>query len=592
MSARGVARLSDDLVNKIAAGEVVERPASVVKELVENALDAGAVRVSVTIDDGGKKLIKVADDGSGMGRADAELAIERHATSKLAKLVELQAIATHGFRGEALPSIASVSQLLLRTAEAQSKGGTEIDVRHGRREHVRDAGHPRGTTVEVRDLFGAVPARRKFLRSSATEAGHVAEAVTLLALSRPDVGFFLDSAGRELIRAPAVATLRERAFQLFGADWLAGVVPVDSGHDWVSVRGFVSRPDGPVSTRARLRIFVNGRAIRDRGLAKAVSEGFRAAGAAARLAEAVLFVAAPLHLVDVNVHPAKAEVRFSDPGLVWKAVMHAVRDGLSQGVRGNAPTVSLDAAAAPVAPAADGDGNWRVREAVEGYLAAAATPRQQGLAGFSAHDAVADAPRPTTIVLGQHRGTYIVATDGDEILFYDQHTSHERVRFEAILESLARGRVPSQRLLTPLVAPVAPGLLPLLEDGEHAAALAQLGYEAEPFGGGSVRIGAVPELVAGRDPLRQLLNLLADFQERERSEWQVSGPQQRLAATLACHSAARAGETLSAAAMQAIVDSLARTAHPTLCPHGRPTVVRVPAHELTRWFERVGWTRR
>jgi DNA mismatch repair protein MutL len=333
---------------------------------------------------------------------------------------------------------------------------------------------------------------------------------------------------------------------------------------------------------------VNGRAVRDRGLAKAVSEGFRAAGAAARLAEAVLFVEAPLHLVDVNVHPAKAEVRFSDPGLVWKAVMQAVRDGLSQGVRGNAPAVSLD------------DGNLQVREAVEGYLASAAAPAQHRFEGFSVAPGTANTfegaapppPSPSITVLGQHRGTYIVASDGDEVLFYDQHTSHERVRFEAILESLARGRVPSQRLLTPLVAAVAPSLLPLLEDAEHAAALAQLGYEVEPFGGGSLRLGAVPELVAGRDPLKQVVDLLADFQERERSGWLVSGAQQKLAATLACHSAARGGETLSAAAMQAIVDSLARTAHPTLCPHGRPTVVRVPAHELTRWFERVGWTRR
>lgn len=574
-------RLPDDLVNKIAAGEVVERPASVVKELVENAMDAGATRVNVTIDEGGKKLIRVIDDGSGMGRADAELAVERHATSKIERLSELQEIATHGFRGEALPSIASVSHTVLRTAEAGAPAGTEIDIRHGRREHARDAGHPRGTTVEVSDLFGAVPARRKFLRSAATEAGHVAEAMTLLALGRPDVGFFLESAGRRLVEAPTAAGLRERVFQLFGPGWLDEVVPVDGGHDWVRVHGYISRPDGPATTRARLRLFVNGRAIRDRSLSKAVSEGFRAAGASGRLAEAVLFVEAPLHLVDVNVHPSKSEVRFADVGVVFRAVENAVREALSAGARQSAPRAVIDG----------------VREAAEGYLAFGATEPRDGLVSPARSWPAANAPEyqgeqaePHVVVLGQHRATYIVATDGDEVLLYDQHTSHERVRFEAILATLEGGHAPSQRLLAPVVAQVPPTLLPLIE--EHAAVLDRLGYEVAPFGGGSVRLSAVPELVARKDPLRHLLDLLEDFHDRQRGEWLVTGSQQRLTATLACHSAARAGETLSVPAMRAIVEALGRTTHPTLCPHGRPTMVRVPKDEVSRWFERVGWRRR
>ena len=574
-------RLPDDLVNKIAAGEVVERPASVVKELVENALDAGAARVSVTIDEGGKKLIRIVDDGSGMGRADAELAVERHATSKIERLSELQEIATHGFRGEALPSIASVSHTVLRTAEAGASEGTEIDIRNGRHEHVRDAGHPRGTTVEVRDLFGAVPARRKFLRSAATEAGHVAEAMTLLALARPDVGFFLESAGRSLVEAPTTAGLRERVFQLFGARWLEEVVPVDGGHDWVRVHGYVSRPDGPATSRARMRLFVNGRAIRDRSLSKAVTEAYRAAGASGRLAEAVLFVEAPLHLVDVNVHPSKSEVRFADVGVVFRAMEHAVREALSAGARRSAPRAVIDG----------------VREAAESYLAFGATePRDDHMSPVGPRPG-AEAPEPeggTTeaqvVVLGQHRATYILATDGDEILLYDQHTSHERVRFETIIGALEDGQAPSQRLLAPVVAQVPPTLLPLIE--EHAAVLDRLGYEVAPFGGGSMRLSAVPEIMARKDPLRHLLELLEDFHDRQRGEWLVTGSQQQLAATLACHSAARAGETLSVPAMRAIVEALRRTAHPTLCPHGRRTMVRVPKDEVSRWFERVGWRRR
>ncbi len=252
-----VQRLPDDLVNKIAAGEVVERPASVVKELCENALDAGARGVHVEIEDGGTTLVRVRDDGHGMGRADAELSLERHATSKLRALEDLQRIATHGFRGEALPSIAAVAELVLRTRADGEAAGTEIEVAHGRRRHLRDVGHPRGTTVEVRDLFGTLPARRKFLRAAATEASHVAEAVTLLALARPETGFSLRSGGRTVIETPPVDGLAARLFQLFGAGLLEDLASVEGGSEWATVRGFVSRPDRPRPPRPSLRLFVN-----------------------------------------------------------------------------------------------------------------------------------------------------------------------------------------------------------------------------------------------------------------------------------------------------------------------------------------------
>jgi DNA mismatch repair protein MutL len=583
-----VERLPDDLVNQIAAGEVVERPASVVKELVENALDAAAGHVKVEIEAGGKSLVRVSDDGHGMGREDACLALERHATSKLRRLGDLFSLQTHGFRGEALPSIASVSHLVLRTREGEASAGTEIEVRDGRLVHVKDVGHPRGTTVEVRDLFGGVPARRKFLRADATEAGHVAEALTLLALARPGTGVVLTSGGRTVLQAPPVAGLRERIYQLFGARYLEELVEVDGGADWAKVRGFVSRPERTAASRPAFRLFVNGRAVRDRGLAKAVSEAFRATGARDARAETLLFLDAPAHLVDVNVHPAKAEVRFADPRTAWAAVERAVRDALSRGTRAHAPRADTARIAAAVETFSGGPP--RVAETAPRW------PRAGAGAVAAALPLPEDAPAPAPLlagapptVLGQHRNTYIVASDGEDLLLVDQHTAHERVRFERLMRQLEAGGAESQLLLAPLVFTPAPALRPVLESGRRE--LAALGYDVEPFGGDAVRVRAVPAVLPAGDPGRALEALLRDLLEREGSEWLVTGWREKVAATLACHSAVRAGQPLVPEVLSAIVRDLARTAHPTLCPHGRPTVVRVPRGEVTRWFGRGGWRR-
>ncbi len=579
-----IERLPDDLVNKIAAGEVVERPASVVKELVENSLDAGATTIAVEIEAGGKTLVRVRDDGCGMDRDDAARAIERHATSKLRSFADLQSIASHGFRGEALPSIASVSHLVLRTRVDGVAAGTEVEVRHGALVHVRDAGHPVGTTVEVRDLFGAVPARRKFLRADSTEAAHVADAVTLLALTRPGTGFTLLSGGRPVVQAPPVDGLAARLYQIYGSAFLDDLVPVEGGADWAHVRGFVTRPDRPSPPRAALRLFVNGRAVRDRALSKALVEGYRAAGAGDRRPEAFLFLEAPLHVVDVNVHPAKSEVRFADGRTVWRAVESAVREALASAGR-----------LAPRAALAGELGAERVAEAAEAYLArplsfgapAAVAPRS---AAISDAPALADdEPAAGPSVLGQHRNTYIVATDGEDLLLFDQHTAHERVRFEAVVARLERRTVEAQMLLAPVVVTLAPDLLPVVE--ARQGELTAVGFDVEGFGGGSVRVSSVPALLGGRDPGRALEALLRDLLERESAQWQVAGARDRLAATLACHTAVRAGQALSREVMTAIVKDLAATTHPTLCPHGRPTQVRIPRGDVTRWFERTGWRR-
>ena len=562
-------------MDKIAAGEIVERPASVVKELVENALDAGARSVEIEIEKGGKSLIRVRDDGHGMGREDALLALERHATSKLRRLEDLNAMRTHGFRGEALPSIASVSHLLLRTREDPGPAGTEVEVRHGGRAEVRDAGHPRGTTVEVRDLFGAVPARRKFLRADATETSHVVEAVTLLALGRPETGFVLSSGSRTILQASPVDRLRDRLFQVMGSTALDELVPIEGGVDWASVTGFVSRPDGQGSGRPVIRLFVNGRAVRDRALTKALGEGYRAAAAGECRGQAFLFAGAPQHLVDVNVHPAKTEVRFADPRTVWVAVERAVAAGLSAGARAAAPTAT---------PRRIESGGLSVPLPRTAYAASvpAATPM------------VREGPPPVAApppnVIGQHRNTYILVSGGEDLVLVDQHTAHERVRYEALLERVASRAVESQVLLLPIVTTLPPDLRPVAE--ANAGLLLDLGFDIEPFGGGALRVRAVPALLGTRDPGAALESMLRDLREREATDWIVTGARERLAASLACHSAVRAGQPLSRESMTAIVQDLGRTEHPNLCPHGRATTVRIPRDEVSRWFGRSGWKRR
>jgi DNA mismatch repair protein MutL len=584
-----IERLPDDLVNKIAAGEVVERPASVVKELVENALDAEASSVTVEIEGGGKDLVRVRDDGHGMGAEDAARALERHATSKLRELADLERMSTHGFRGEALPSIASVSHLRLRTCEAGAAAGTEVEVRHGQAAAARETGHPRGTTVEVRDLFGAVPARRKFLRSDGTESSHVAEALTLLALARPDVGFLLSSSGRTVLQAPPVDGLFARVHQVFGRTYADELVPVEGGQAWAGVRGFARSPQSSAA-RGIVRLFVNGRAVRDRAIARAVTEAYRATGARDPRPEVLLFVDVPRHMVDVNVHPAKTEVRFAEPRTVWSAVEHAVRDALGAGARRSAPRVELSAEIGPGSERGPAPG-W---PSAGGGATLVAEPRDAwgGARTLTAAEsesvaALLEGAPPT--VLGQHRNTYIVVTDGEDLIVVDQHTAHERVRFEALGDRLASGSVESQILLVPIVVTLAPRLRPSLEKEQET--LRGLGFDIDPFGGDAVRVRAVPAVLGARDPGAALEALLADLVDRESAEWAVSSARDRVAATLACHSAVRAGQPVALEAMRAIVSGLWAARQPATCPHGRPTRVRVPREDVSRWFRRTGWTR-
>jgi DNA mismatch repair protein MutL len=367
---------------------------------------------------------------------------------------------------------------------------------------------------------------------------------------------------------------------------------VEDGTDWATVRGFVSRADRPRPSRPSLRLFVNLRPVRDRALSKAVAEAYRATGGRDRGFEAFLFLEVPAHVVDVNVHPAKTEVRFADARTAFAAVERAVRRALAAGSTAY-PSVEVvehghSAASVPA----------RVEAAVDRHLGRASAETSYREAGLPLVDRVregVEAPpsglalAPAT-VLGQHRLTYIVATDGEELVLYDQHTAHERVRFEQLADKASRHAVESQGLVTPAVLTLPPALQPVLD--AHAELLRELGFDVEAFGGGSTRLRAIPSVLGVRDPGPALEGILADLAERDSGTWAVAGTRDRLAATLACHSSVRAGQALNPESMAAIVRDLARTSHPTLCPHGRPTVVRIPREELSRWFGRTGWRRR
>ncbi len=650
-------RLPAELANQIAAGEVVERPASVVKELVENALDAGASRIAVTVELGGKRLVRVEDDGAGMTAGEALLALERHATSKIRRVEDLAAITSLGFRGEALPSIASVSRLLLRTRARGASRGVEVRVAGGAVESTREIGAAEGTVIEVTDLFYNVPARRKFLKTDGAESAQVSRLVTQLALGRHGVGFTLTSGPRRLAQWPPVGSLRDRLFQLYkDRDDLVEVGKQAAG---VTVTGFVAGLAGGGGGRARgpQNVFVNGRAVKDGTLAHAVAHAYDAATIKERRPEVHLFIDLPPDRVDVNVHPTKAEVRFLERSLVHEVLRRAIGEALGTTA---APAVKLSGAAAgPAAPlaagpapasapdttgaasptdgaarasAADAAGGWRpvshrapetasgapaVGEARGGGAAAASGAPAAASAATSGAAGAADAGRPTLAdavrelrpdavrvdgaagasaapaggvvdrpmqPLGQLRDTFIIAVDEDGIAIIDQHVAHERVLFEQVMERLTAGRLESQGLLQPLVLDLPPAERQAL--AAHGAVLERLGFDVEAFGGDSVRIAAVPALVPLAASEAAVRGLAQDLDGLDGGA-AVDEALRRSAATTACHAAVKAHDRLTFEKMVWMLDALRRTAHSSVCPHGRPVVLRLSRREIERRFERI-----
>ena len=600
-----ITRLPDDLANQIAAGEVVERPASVVKELVENAIDAGGRRVAITVEYGGKKLIRVEDDGSGMDPDDARLCLERHATSKISRAVDLGAILTLGFRGEALPSIASVSHFRLRSRLRGSASGTEIRVNGGVIESVVEAGTPEGTLIEVADLFYNLPARRKFLKSDAGESAQVSKMVTQLAVCYPEVGFTLTSAGRKSLQCPPVATLEDRIYQIYGER--PDLIEVTREGGSIRVHGFVAALAESGPTRGPQHVFVNRRVVKDRTIAHAIFDAYSVASNRERSPELHLFIDIPADQIDVNVHPTKAEVRFREQSVVHQVVSRAVAEALG---RGYVPELQLrpsDLTAGrhptPLSiPGVLAGGVYTSRWTPETAAGEAVRVGDDGVSvslsaaaiGVGAGDGEGSSVRPSgaadsssvrpMIPLGQFRDTFIIAIDDDGICIIDQHVAHERVLFERIMERLTREPLESQRLLVPMMLDLPPAEREALVG--RSDALARFGFELDEFGGDTVKLTALPALLP-REACETAVRALAQDLEGLDRGIDVHEALKRIAATMACHAAVKANYPLTVEKMRHILEELRATAYSTVCPHGRPVMLRLTRREVEKNFERI-----
>ena len=649
--------LPEAVANKIAAGEVVERPASVVKELVENAVDAGATAVRIETEMGGKRMIRVIDDGHGMTHDDALLAFERHATSKLRTADDLLSIATLGFRGEALPSLAAVSRLLLETRDVNEPEGTRVEFAGGKLVNVKPAGVPAGTTVSVADIFYCVPARRKFLKSDTTELGHIASLVTHYALANPGKQFTLTTPTQTIIDCPPAEKLADRVYQLFGRQALEELVeiPVTSAASraaitetdlqageeaaTLTVTGFTSRPSVQRLNRNGIYVFVNRRLVRDRLILHAIHEAYRNIMPPNVFPATLLFLELPYDEVDVNVHPAKIEVRFRRSQFVHDST----RDAIRQALMNARPIASFVAAAATIAPNpvappgtfaggfAETSGNGGVPPALipsmeesgagSDYSAGgfdlasaplqpvpqrfafqpgnrlspgAAPPQENATPNWAENfsrttsDAPAALPRPEQIAdlkpLGQVSASFIVAVNGEGLWIVDQHVAHERVLFEQHLEARRAGKVEAQRLLMPMIIELGPRQLVMYEKiGEELAAN---GFEVEPMGPKSVAIQAVPAGVAANDA-EHLLREILDGLDRENAAISIDTLQSKIAASTACHAAIKVNMPLDQTKMEWLLAALAKTDCPMSCPHGRPVVLRYSVREIEKAFHRT-----
>jgi DNA mismatch repair protein MutL len=628
--------LSDTVANKIAAGEVVERPASVVKELLENSLDAGATDLRIATESGGRRLIRISDNGSGMLRDDALLAFERHATSKLSTIHDLDAIDTLGFRGEALPSIASVSRLILETHSAEETTGTRVEIAGGKLLSCDEAALGIGTTITVRDLFFNVPARKKFLRSDQTELAHIASLVTHYSLAHSDKSFELTHSGKELLRVDPVEGLRERVFQVFGGQILEELIELGDRRlsQTTVLRGFISRPQVQKPNRNSIFLFVNRRLIRDRTLLHALSAAYYNLMPAGAYPFALLFLDLNPAEVDVNVHPSKTEVRFRQSSLVHDFV----RDSLRQSLMEQRPAASVPRELSPAPPLPQVGArlpyseftqaieNMRFDEArtvlpvepstQEALPEFAMRPPRAPEARFDftgpailleeppqaqilrlrvpeSHggypDGVAEAaPSMATLSdlrpLGQLHESFILAAGRDGLWIIDQHVAHERILFEKILKQIAAGRVERQQLLMPQIVELTPAQQ--VEYARIADDLAAAGFETEPFGNRTIAVKAAPAGLAAADLERALQEIL-DIAEGELRRVSVDDLRRGIAASLACRAAIKINTKLEPAKIEWLISELAATECPMSCPHGRPVALRYATRDILRGFHRI-----
>jgi DNA mismatch repair protein MutL len=572
--------LADPLVDQIAAGEVIERPASVVKELIENALDAGARRLTIDIEHGGIRLVRVRDDGAGIAAAELSLALARHATSKIASLDDLERVASLGFRGEALPSIASVSRLTLRSRATGAAEAAEIESADGKTGEARPAAHPPGTTVEVRDLFHKVPARRKFLRADATEYQHVLRTITRLALSRFDVAFTLTHNRREQFSLPAAVGRLEREARiarLVGDDFVANSRHLTHAQAGLALEGWVGLPSQSRAQADRQYLYVNSRMVRDRLLANAARLGYRDVSHGGRHPVWVLYLTLDPMQLDVNAHPQKLEVRFRDSRGVHDFIFRTVERALAaSGVEaGESPPVLPGSLLARHAPADNGV-LWL------------------GEAPPAAHPALAirdDLPRqpapddgsPLGQAIAQLHGIYIVAQNTEGMVLVDMHAAHERVVYERLKTALDAGGGARQPLLIPAIVETSAADAELA--GQHCEELALAGIVVDRIGPVTLAIREVPVVLAGQDIAAVLRDALADLGHQGATH-RIDERQHELLANIACRSAVRAHRLLTIPEMNALLRDMERTERSGQCSHGRPTWTRVTLGELDRMFQR------
>jgi DNA mismatch repair protein MutL len=581
---RRIQVLPDAVANQIAAGEAVERPASVVKELAENALDAGAGRVEIAIERGGKRRIRVSDDGWGMGREDALLCLDRHATSKIARASDLQSVRTLGFRGEAIPSIASVSRMAIETSEGGDDTGTRITCDGGTITSVEDFPRQRGTTVEVRSLFYNAPARAKFLKSVAPETRAVSEVVTALALANPRVAFMLDSDERTLLALEPADDAPTRVGQIWGRDHATTLIPAVTSMNGLEVHGLVQRPDAAKPGVRRSYLFVNGRPFRAIGLLRAADRGYRTTIPEGARPWVFLYLRVPGGEVDVNVHPAKAEVRFRDHPRVETLIEDAVRGALDRADSAATLDTRLGTPRLPVPPLA-------VRERPQGqerpvaeaqmalFMAGAPTAAAENETGYALRDPDAGRPR-----LWQVLDTYVIAETRDGLLIVDQHSAHERILFQRLMDAFQAGGQHGQRLLFPLTLRLSAPEVSCIAD--LRGMLARAGFEVEGFGGDTVIVHAVPDPHPRFDAERAFREMIHELTHGSELVRSARNQHERIAMTFACKSAIKAGQRLSESEMHQLFDQLFATDLPYHDVHGRPTVVRLSTSELARKFGR------
>lgn len=562
-----IKKLPDDLVSKIAAGEVIERPFSVVKELVENSIDAQSKNIDIDIEDGGRKNIVILDDGIGMSPEDASLALERHATSKLESAEDLFRISTLGFRGEALPSIASVSFMTLETTRRgdQEKAvgtGIRLELEGGRLVKKGLTSLPVGTRIGIQNLFFNTPARLKFMKSNETEFSHIANWVESVALSRPEIGFTLRHNGKtELKSLPGLET-RLRIRDILGAEIAEFLHPVSSSRNRMDLSGFVTDHRASSTSPKSLYFFVNGRIVRDRTLQHAVLSAYENLLMKHRYPWTVLYLTVPPDFVDVNVHPTKSEVKFANGSLVHEFVKDSVRRVLGQGggqeILQGVPVV----AGAPLGAPHFGEMQ---------PLAWAQPPQQHSFV------------RPDLRIIGQIHSTYLICETADKLILIDQHAAHERIGFEKLKRQLEEGGVAKQQLLIPQSFDLRPSQSEILK--KYLEDLARVGLEIEFFGGNTFLLRAIPVLLEGTD----FVSLIEDIVDSLQSVEKLTPIEEKIHEVLermACHRQVRAGDRLSHEEIQALLDGMKTTNFAGQCPHGRPSILEIPFDEMEKWFKR------